>query len=81
MSIKHMIWDDYGTATCIPAQPASKDVTLKLAMPLRVDWQSPLSGPESWSDGYVQLESVYVMTIVLARHCPMVRAASKIAFK
>jgi hypothetical protein len=81
MSIAHMTWDDYGTATCIPAQPASKDVILKLVTPLRVDWQSPLSGPESWSDGCVQLESVYVITIVLARHCLMVHAASKIAFK
>jgi hypothetical protein len=62
-------------------QSASKDVILKLATPLRVDWQSPLLGPESWSDGYVQLESVYVITIVLATHRLIVRAASRIAIK
>ena len=81
MLVKYTIWDGYGIATCIPAQPASQDVILKLVTSLRVDWQSPLSGPESWSNGYVQFESLYAVIIVLATHCPRVRAASKIAIK
>lgn len=67
--------------TFIPAQPASQDVILKLVTSVRVDWQSPLSGPESWSNGYVQFESLYVVIIVLATHCPIVCAANKIAIK